>query len=258
MAEATPHGPAPHILLPKMHQDRCVLALADLHVKRSVRKRAKRFRVSSGACFDRVLQGCLAQHGENWLYPPIVELFQRLFCSGGAGGVRMHSFEVWDEDGALVAGEVGYSVGGCYTSASGFSTVDNAGSVQCVATALLLEQAGASFWDLGMALPYKLAMGCALHTSLAPASHKRTDADLRCQHELAMPSPRHPEHPLTPRTNAAGRTACRDQTSSRCCTARARARRSRTPSPRTPFPARPWSAPGEPPAATRRPRPRRP
>ena len=49
MAEATPHGPAPHILLPKMHQDRCVLALADLHVKRSVRKRAKRFRVSTAA-----------------------------------------------------------------------------------------------------------------------------------------------------------------------------------------------------------------
>ena len=162
MAEELAHGPARYILLPKLHQERCILRFDALHVQRSVRKRAKRFEVSCDTCFERVVTLCKQQHGENWLYPPIVEAFKAIATAGATGidGVRMHSFEVWDKaSGALVAGEIGYSLGGCYTSLSGFFTVDSAGSVQCVATARLLQQAGASFWDLGMALEYKRRMG---------------------------------------------------------------------------------------------------
>jgi len=114
-AESTTHGPSPYILLPKMHQERCILRFADLHVQRSVRKRAGRFEISCDTCFERVIRCCQDQHGENWLYPPIVEAFKAIYAAGvhGVDGVRMHSFEIWDKaSGDLVAGEMGYSVGG--------------------------------------------------------------------------------------------------------------------------------------------------
>jgi len=53
----------------------------------------------------------------------------------GAGGVRvpvrLYSVEVYDAySGVLAGGELGYSVGGVYSSLTGFSEMDGAGSVQ--------------------------------------------------------------------------------------------------------------------------------
>ena len=56
----------------------------------------------------------------------------------------MHSIEVW-LNGELAAGEIGFAVGGAYTSLSGFSAVSSAGSVQLAAAAKLLELCGLGF-----------------------------------------------------------------------------------------------------------------
>jgi Leu/Phe-tRNA-protein transferase len=188
-------------LIPKLHHQRSVLRFQNLHISRTVRKRSKRFDVTCDTSFDQVVEGCLRQHGENWLQPPIVEAFRRIYLSGGMCGVRVHSFEVWIAEGLeggtanqtaagssaearLVAGEIGYSVGACYTSLSGFSLVDSSGSVQCVAAALLLELAGAEAWDLGMVLSYKVCLGAA---RVARGQFLQDLARMRCRPPLTLP-----------------------------------------------------------------------
>jgi Leu/Phe-tRNA-protein transferase len=218
MAEEAHGGPFRYLLIPKLHHQRCVLRFGDLHIARTVRKRSKRFDVTCNACFDQVVEGCLRQHGENWLLAPIVEAFRSIHRAGGVCGVRVHSFEVWIAEGLepppapappqaragapsapapapaaattlpegarLVAGEIGYSVGACYTSLSGFSLVDSSGSVQLVAAALLLRLAGAEAWDLGMALPYKVALGAV---RVSRPRFLRDLARMRARPPLALP-----------------------------------------------------------------------
>lgn len=151
-------GPVDYILLPKLHQERCIVNFEDLHVTRSARTNSRNYQLSVDTAFDKVVEKCLEQHGESWLHPPIVDGFKRLFRSGGVGQVKMHSIEVTRE-GQLVAGELGYSVGKTYCSLSGFTAVGGSGSVQCLGLALLLHERGFDFWDLGMGMEYKVKMG---------------------------------------------------------------------------------------------------
>lgn len=163
------------VLLPKLHRRRCAIVLPhDLRVSKSARKKSKRFLLSVNRDFDGVIRGCQEQHSPScWLLPPLVNAFRELHDADftdavmvSKGGrkcpVRMYSIEVWNQEGVLVAGELGYSVGSIYTSLTGFCKEKNAGAVQLLALGRLLSQNGFTLWDLGMDMEYKRDLGSTL------------------------------------------------------------------------------------------------
>lgn len=186
---ATP-GLCAYVLLPKLHEQRCVLELGAMHVSRKVRKHAGRYTLTVCQAFFAVIEACIAQHGTSWLYPPMMRLFASLSVPPSLDGLqgsapRFVSFELWSrppagsaEPPALVAGDLGCVVGRSYTSYSGFHAQSGAGSVQLALTAALLERAGFGWWDLGQEHGYKTVIGA---TVLPRAVFLRRFRQLRVQ-----------------------------------------------------------------------------
>jgi len=170
------------MLLPKLHLERSTIQLrpqCDLHVSKSARKKSKRFTLTVNQEFDKVIQACHDQHGSHcWLYPPLVQAFRDIFSQGMVEAttmdsttgrptnprrvwkVRLYTIEVWNvESGELAGGEIGYTVGSIYTSLTGFTRQDSAGSVQLAALGRILTERGFHLWDLGMMMDYKRDIG---------------------------------------------------------------------------------------------------
>jgi len=159
-----PVGSPCYVLLPKLHRQRCLLCdLRSIHVDRGARKRSKKYRISVDQAFPDVVTGCIEQHGESWLWPPIREAFSLLSdkarLANSHDDVAVRSIELWAEDGRLVAGELGFTCGSLYTSLTGFFREAGTGTLQVLALAALLLRAGCQSWDLGMGMAYKDALG---------------------------------------------------------------------------------------------------
>mmetsp|Transcript_60241 Transcript_60241/g.161646 ORF Transcript_60241/g.161646 Transcript_60241/m.161646 type:complete len:297 (+) Transcript_60241:33-923(+) len=149
--------------LPKLHVHRSVLRWENFHIEKNARKRSKKLQMSVNKSFDEVMVELLRTHGEHttWLQPPLNEAFRVLSRAAGSGEycAQVISIEVWDSDGKLVAGEIGYVVRRVYCSLSGFCHLTGAGTVQMCCLGKMLQRRGCAFWDLGMHLPYKGKLG---------------------------------------------------------------------------------------------------
>ncbi|GHV79187.1 hypothetical protein AGMMS49944_09780 [Spirochaetia bacterium] len=146
-----------YILLPKLHLVRSVLLFPELHIKRSLRPFLSRYELRVDSDFDYILDRCVEVHDDAWLTAPLRHAIREIRALPWVP-VRPISFGVY-RDGILRAGEFGILAGRVYTSYSGYYDEDNAGAVQMVLTAKYLESLGMPFWDLGMPLDYKDALG---------------------------------------------------------------------------------------------------
>jgi hypothetical protein len=168
----------PYILLPQLHLIRSALLFPELHVKKSIRGKLSRYELrvdglptealksmealfslprSPASDFDIIMERCVAVHDDAWLTAPLRNVLREIRSRPWLPA-RPLSFGLY-RDGALRAGEFGILAGKVYTSYSGYYDEDNAGSVQMILTARLLESLGALFWDLGMPLDYKTGLG---------------------------------------------------------------------------------------------------
>ena len=145
------------ILLPKHHLLRSCLFFPELHIKKSIKSRLALYDLRYDCDFDLVLEKCIEIHGADWLTEPLVTTIKTIRNISGISAKPV-SLALYREE-KLVAGEFGIVSGKVYTSYSGYYEEDNAGTVQMILAARLLEKMGFAFWDLGMPLDYKLTFG---------------------------------------------------------------------------------------------------
>jgi len=212
-AEQSHQCPQPlYVLLPKLHRSRCVLQnLSDIRIDRGARKRSRHYHLTVDTAFSRVMHGCIEQHGESWLWPPMQKSFIALFdmqkandqtkwtanvetlnapCMAPSSCSAIHSVELWTADGRLVAGELGFTCGAMYTSLTGFYREGGTGMVQMLALAGLLLCSGFQSWDLGMNLDYKQSFGAL---DLNRADFVQMQRRLRCFNVSLLPAALLPE-----------------------------------------------------------------
>lgn len=95
---------------------RGVLTADALRVPRSLRKSARRYRVSVDEAFDEVLRRCAdPRRPFGWIDDDIVAVFTELHRQGYA-----HSVEAWTPDGRLAGGLYGMGLGGLFAGESMF------------------------------------------------------------------------------------------------------------------------------------------
>jgi leucyl/phenylalanyl-tRNA--protein transferase len=145
------------VLLIKCHKQRAVHSLDELHISKSTRRRSRDLSLRLDHDFSGCLTAVIETHPDRWLTDALCASLAELHLRP-RHGVRARSVEIYKDD-VLVAGEIGYSCGGVYTSMAGFYRLSGAGKVQLLCLGVLLRRAGYAFWDLGMPMEYKAALG---------------------------------------------------------------------------------------------------
>jgi leucyl/phenylalanyl-tRNA---protein transferase len=141
--------------------ERCVLFLDEMRVGKNVRRlmRQNRYRVTFDQAFERVIHACARPRKRRihvtWIMPRIMRAYAALYDAG-----HVHSFEVWDEAGALVGGGYGVALGGAFFTESQFSFESNTSKYGFAVLNWHLRRWGYRLNDGKNSTPTLLEAGC--------------------------------------------------------------------------------------------------
>ena len=143
---------------PMVDGDFEMLPLQDFSVSRRVRRRIRKgeFQVTANQDFAGVVSGCAGPRrhdSETWITRSMAELYHRLHNMGHAP-----SIEVW-QDGYLVGGVVGVSLGGLFSAESMFHRKTDAGKVAIYYLVRQLRERGFQLLDVQQWSPHMSKMG---------------------------------------------------------------------------------------------------
>lgn len=139
---------------------RCVLYFDQFHLGKKVRRllRQGRYTVTFDRDFEGVIAACAGRReGKRhltWITPTIMHAYAALYDAGHG-----HSFEVWNEAGALVGGGYGVALGRVFFTESQFSREDNTSKLGFAVLNWHLDRWGYRLNDGKHATPTLLDMG---------------------------------------------------------------------------------------------------
>lgn len=133
---------------------RGVLFVRDFHAPKRVQQYAKNkaFDIRTNTAFREVMLGC-AERSVTWISPTIIAVYGELHAMGIA-----HSIEAW-QDGQLVGGGFGISIGGMFALESLFYRVSQASKVAILSLAELLKANHIEFIDCQYASDHMMQFG---------------------------------------------------------------------------------------------------
>ena len=140
---------------------RCVLFPAQVKISKTMRQFARRskWRISMNEAFPDVIDACseprVDQEGETWIHPTLKTVFIQLHRQGIA-----HSVEVWEE-GQLIGGLYGISIGKIFFGESMFSKKSNASKMALIHLCEYLEQRGYWLIDCQQTTEHLVSMGAS-------------------------------------------------------------------------------------------------
>lgn len=136
---------------------RLILELDDFILRRSLRKKISQFEIRFDSAFSDVIRECSTapRRGQNgsWIVPEMIEAYETLHALGHA-----HSVEAY-QNGVLVGGLYGVSVGGVFCGESMFAKVSDASKVAFAVLVEHLQEWGYEFIDCQVPTSHLKSLG---------------------------------------------------------------------------------------------------